>query len=76
MQSEESNQISYKRAMEGDVPLESVYGHRLVTVNPTQEQVRAIAKYYRETVIPEAKNGQMTLEDGAGSGNSGGFTFV
>lgn len=43
-----------KRAMEGDVPLESVYGHRLVTVNPTQEQVRAIANHYRETVIPDA----------------------
>jgi phosphoserine phosphatase len=43
-----------KRAMEGDVPLESVYGHRLVTVNPTQEQVRTIANHYRETVIPDA----------------------
>lgn len=46
--------ILTKRAMEGDVPLESVYGHRLVTVNPTQEQVRAIANHYRETVIPDA----------------------
>jgi phosphoserine phosphatase len=44
-----------KRAMEGDVPLESVYGHRLVTVNPTQAQVREIAKQYRETVIADAK---------------------
>ena len=44
-----------KRAMEGDVPLESVYGHRLVTVNPTQSQVRAIAKRYQETVIPGAQ---------------------
>jgi phosphoserine phosphatase len=44
-----------KRAMEGDVPLESVYGHRLVTVNPTQAQVREIAKRYRETVIPDAQ---------------------
>ena len=43
-----------KRAMEGDVPLESVYGHRLVTVNPTQEQVRAISNHYRETVVPDA----------------------
>jgi phosphoserine phosphatase len=43
-----------KRAMEGDVPLESVYGHRLVTVNPTQEQVKKIAQAYRETVIPDA----------------------
>lgn len=44
-----------KRAMEGDIPLESVYGHRLVTVNPTQEQVRKIANHYRETVVPDAR---------------------
>jgi len=44
-----------KRAMEGDIPLESVYGHRLVTANPNQEQVRAIANLYRETVIPDAQ---------------------
>ena len=44
-----------KRAMEGDIPLEAVYGHRLVTANPNQEQVRAIANLYRETVIPDAK---------------------
>ncbi len=43
-----------KQAMEGDIPLESVYGHRLVTVNPTQAQVQLIAKHYRETVIPDA----------------------
>lgn len=47
--------ILTKKAMEGDIPLESVYGHRLVTVNPTQEQVRAIARRYRETVIPDAQ---------------------
>jgi len=44
-----------KQAMEGDIPLESVYNHRLVTVNPTQAQVQLIAKHYRETVIPDAK---------------------
>jgi len=44
-----------KRAMEGDIPLESVSGHRLVTANPNQEQVRAIANLYRETVIPDAR---------------------
>ncbi len=44
-----------KRAMEGDIPLETVYGHRLVTANPNQEQVRAIANLYRETVIPDAR---------------------
>jgi len=45
-----------KRAMEGDVPLESVYGHRLVTVNPTHQQVQKIANRYRETVVPNARD--------------------
>jgi phosphoserine phosphatase len=52
-----------KRAMEGDIPLEAVYGHRLVTVNPTQEQVRAIANRYRETVVPDAKEIINALQD-------------
>ena len=44
-----------KRAMEGDVPLESVYGHRLLTAQPTRAQVQAIARRYRETVIGDAQ---------------------
>lgn len=44
-----------KRAMEGDIPLEAVYGHRLVTANPTQEQVQHIARLYRDTAVPDAK---------------------
>jgi phosphoserine phosphatase len=44
-----------KRAMEGDVPLEAVYGLRLMTTKPNQEQVRAIARRYRATVVPHAK---------------------
>jgi phosphoserine phosphatase len=44
-----------KRAMEGDIPLEAVYGQRLVAVNPTQSQVRRIAQIYRETAIHDAK---------------------
>jgi phosphoserine phosphatase len=44
-----------KRAMEGDIPLEAVYGQRLVTVNPNQEQVRTIANQYRQTVVPDAQ---------------------
>jgi phosphoserine phosphatase len=44
-----------KRAMEGDIPLEAVYGHRLTTTNPTQAQVRAIAEIYRDTVVDGAR---------------------
>jgi len=44
-----------KRAMEGDIPLEAVYGHRLTLANPTQEEVLKITQIYRETAIPDAK---------------------
>jgi phosphoserine phosphatase len=44
-----------KRAMEGDIPLEAVYDKRLVTLNPTQAQVRKIARVYREMMIADAK---------------------
>jgi phosphoserine phosphatase len=43
-----------KQAMDGEVPLESIYGHRLGTLNPTQAQVQALARIYREKVIPDA----------------------
>jgi phosphoserine phosphatase len=44
-----------KRAMEGDIPLEAVYGQRLGTARPTREQVRAIAGLYREAVVTGAR---------------------
>ncbi len=43
------------RAMDGDLPLEAVYGQRLETANPTRAQVRAIAATYRETVTDGAQ---------------------
>jgi phosphoserine phosphatase len=44
-----------KRAMEGDIPLEAVYGQRLMTVNPTQVQIRQIAEIYKQTAIADAR---------------------
>ena len=44
-----------KRAMEGDLPLEAVYGQRLMTVNPTRSQVQRLASLYRERAIPDAR---------------------
>jgi phosphoserine phosphatase len=44
-----------KKAMEGDIPLEAVYGQRLQAVNPTQAQVRQLAGMYRERTIPDAR---------------------
>jgi phosphoserine phosphatase len=44
-----------KRAMEGDVPLEAVYGLRLGSVNPTQAQVNHISSIYRQTSVPDGR---------------------
>ena len=52
-----------KRAMEGDIPLEAVYGHRLGTTDPTVEQVRKIARSYRNSVVPGAREVIQALMD-------------
>jgi phosphoserine phosphatase len=43
-----------KRAMEGDIPLESVYEHRMTTVRPTRAQLREVRKAYRDHVVADA----------------------
>jgi len=43
-----------KRAMEGELPLETIYGLRLTTINPTQSQVRQIASIYRQAIVSDA----------------------
>jgi phosphoserine phosphatase len=43
-----------KQAMDGEIPLETVYGHRLGTLSPTQAQVQEIARVYRRQVVPDA----------------------
>ena len=44
-----------KKAMEGDIPLELIYGQRLMAVNPTRSQVQQLASLYRERMIPDAR---------------------
>ncbi len=44
-----------KRAMEGDIPLESVYGKRLDISKPTLAQVEQVAQLYADTVIAHAR---------------------
>jgi phosphoserine phosphatase len=51
-----------KKAMEGDLPLETVYRQRLVAMNPTQAQVRRLAGLYREKVIPDASQVVQALQ--------------
>ncbi len=51
-----------KRAMEGDLPLEAVYGQRLTAVNPTQAEVAHIASIYRQTVVLHAAETILALQ--------------
>jgi phosphoserine phosphatase len=52
-----------KKAMEGDLPLETIYRQRLVAVNPTQAQVRRLAGLYRERAIPDASQVIQALQE-------------
>jgi phosphoserine phosphatase len=38
------------RAMKGEIPLESIYGHRLTTIQPTSGDIAALAKEYQRTL--------------------------
>ncbi len=42
------------RAMNGDVPLEAVYGERLEMLKPTREQLRQLGQLYRRHLLPGA----------------------
>ena len=42
------------KAMKGEIPLESIYGHRLTTIQPTRADVAALAAEYERTVAPGA----------------------
>lgn len=52
-----------KRAMEGDIPLEAVYGKRLEVSQPTLAQVQAIADLYRQYMISDAPQVIQALQD-------------
>jgi len=52
-----------ERAMNGDVPLESIYDRRLTTSSPTQAQVIYLRHIYRENVIPDAREVIAALHD-------------
>jgi phosphoserine phosphatase len=41
-------------AMNGDVPLESVYGERLEMLKPTRAELRQLGQLYRRTALPGA----------------------
>ena len=43
-----------ERAMNGELPLESVYGERLRIIQPTRDEIRELADAYAATVAPGA----------------------
>ena len=53
------------RAMDGEIPLERVYGERLAIVAPSVADVEALAAVYRETIAPGAREA-VALMTGAG----------
>ncbi len=44
-----------ERAMDGEVPLEEVYGRRLQLVNPTRDEVRGVKTRYKANAVPDAQ---------------------
>ena len=42
------------RAMNGDIPLEAIYGERLALIRPPRASLAAIARRYQETIVPGA----------------------
>lgn len=42
------------QAMKGEIPLESIYGHRLTTICPTRDDLAALAAEYERTLAPHA----------------------
>ena len=43
------------KAMKGEIPLESIYGHRLTTIRPTRADIAALAEEYQRTLAPGAE---------------------
>jgi phosphoserine phosphatase len=42
------------RAMNGEIPIEAVYGERLALIRPTRDEMAALADVYRERIAPGA----------------------
>ena len=44
-----------ERAMDGDLPLEEIYGQRLELVGPTREEIRSVKARYKRNVVAHAQ---------------------
>ena len=52
-----------ERAMRGEVPLSSVYGERLKMINPSRDDVAALAEMYQSMLAPGAAQAVRRLHD-------------
>jgi phosphoserine phosphatase len=43
-----------ERAMNGEIPIEAIYGERLDLIRPTRDEMRALSDVYREKLAPGA----------------------
>lgn len=50
-------------AMDGQVPLEEVYGQRLSLLNPTQADIRSVKSKYKSSAVPDAQATIAALEE-------------
>lgn len=50
-------------AMDGDVPLEDVYGRRLSLLNPTRNEIRDVKAKYKSAAVPDAQAVIAALDD-------------
>lgn len=49
------------RAMNGEIPLDSVYGERLMLIRPTADDIEALSRVYRQTIAPGAADAVRAL---------------
>ena len=52
-----------ERAMDGEIPLESVYGIRLAIIRPTISDIAALARTYADLLAPGAREAVFGLRD-------------
>jgi phosphoserine phosphatase len=59
---EESRTLT-QRAMDGEIPLDSVYGARLALIRPTLHEIAALSTAYRKAIEPDAARVIATLRE-------------
>ena len=59
---EDSRKLT-QRAMDGEIPLDTVYGARLALIRPTLHEIAALSNAYRKAIDPDAERVIATLRE-------------